>query len=57
MVVHSNYDGRAAHAGKEDCPDNIFIVRGIDFSSFFCTTLQVYRAKSLAKLTLFKNKK
>jgi hypothetical protein len=57
MVVHSNYDGRAAHAGKEDCPDNIFIVRGIDFSSFFCTTLQVYRAKSLVKLTLFKNKK
>lgn len=57
MVVHSNYDGRAAHAGKEDCPDNVFIVRRIDFFPFFCTIPQVYRAKSLVKLTPFKKKK
>jgi len=37
MLVHSNYDGGAAYAGKEDCPDNVFIVRGIDFFPFFST--------------------
>jgi len=57
MVVHSNYDGKAAHAGKEDCPDNVFIVRKIDFFLFFRTTPQVYRAKSLVKLTPLKKKK
>ena len=34
-AVHSNYNGGAARAGKEDCPDNVFIVRGIDFSPLF----------------------
>lgn len=57
MAVHSNYDSRAAHAGREDCPDNVFIVEEIDFSSFFSHNITSLSYKKFGQTnTLIKKK-
>lgn len=57
MLVHSNYDGGAAHAGKEDCPDNVFIVRGIDFFPFFPHNTASLSCKKFGQTNTLQKKK
>lgn len=57
MAVHSNYAGRITHAGREDCPDNVFIVGEIDFSFFPHFTASLWYKKFGQTNTLYKKKK